>query len=200
MLSVMCNWANGYANNRYTGDLRRHGDHCEVTVIIVINRTSCPRDHTSMQWTGRRRSACDFSANPYQWFESDTDLNRIHAGLVTRQYLTRIRLRSVNVIFKIREVLRAAVIVVTNDTATARRSRDSWDHKTVSWPRGDRETTVRRPYITLTVVAATTSCRRKGTVRCLISWIVRSPCGCRIICDHYHRSPQDLSIFKSHIY
>ena len=34
------------------------------------------------------------------------------------------------------------------------------------------------------------------TSRFLISWIVRSPCGRRNICDHYYRSPQDLTIFK----
>ena len=37
------------------------------------------------------------------------------------------------------------------------------------------------------------------TLRILISWIVRSLCGCRDICDHYYRSPQDLTIFKNHV-
>ena len=37
------------------------------------------------------------------------------------------------------------------------------------------------------------------TLRFLISWIVRSPCGGRDICDHNYRSPQDLTIFKNHV-
>ena len=32
--SLICTWTNGRANNRYTGDLRRHRTHCDVTVMI----------------------------------------------------------------------------------------------------------------------------------------------------------------------
>ena len=37
------------------------------------------------------------------------------------------------------------------------------------------------------------------TLRFLMSWIVRSPCGRRNICYHNYRSPQDLTIFKNHV-
>ena len=37
------------------------------------------------------------------------------------------------------------------------------------------------------------------TLRFLISWIVRSPCGRCIICDHKYRSPHDLTILKNHL-
>ena len=37
------------------------------------------------------------------------------------------------------------------------------------------------------------------TLRFLISWIARSPCGRRNICDHNYRRPQDLTIFKDHV-
>ena len=37
------------------------------------------------------------------------------------------------------------------------------------------------------------------TLRFLISWIVRSPCGRRNICEHNYRSPQDLTVFKNHV-
>ena len=37
------------------------------------------------------------------------------------------------------------------------------------------------------------------TLRFLISWIVRSPCGRRTICEHNYRSPQDLTVFKNHV-
>ena len=37
------------------------------------------------------------------------------------------------------------------------------------------------------------------TLRFLISWIVRSSCGRRNICDHNYRRPQDLTIFKNQV-
>ena len=37
------------------------------------------------------------------------------------------------------------------------------------------------------------------TLRFFISWIIRSPCGRRNICDHNYHSPQDLTIFKNHV-
>ena len=62
------------------------------------------------------------------------------------------------------KVLRPTVVVVTNVTATARRSYDSWNQKL----QGDRKETGRWPYGDLTVLAVITSLpcgRRKGAVR-----------------------------------
>ena len=39
-------------------------------------------------------------------------------------------------------------------------------------------------------------CLLAVTLQFLISWIVRSSCGHRNICDHNYRRPQDLAIFK----
>ena len=78
------------------------------------------------------------------------------------------------------------------------------------WCPGNRTAILRWPYgaLTAAVRLSRDSCNnREGTVRSppgllaailqfLISWIVRSPCGCRNICDHYYRIPQDLTIFK----
>ena len=33
MFSLICAWTNGWANNRYTADLKRHSAHYDVTVI-----------------------------------------------------------------------------------------------------------------------------------------------------------------------
>ena len=61
---------------------------------------------------------------------------------------------------------------------------------------------LRRLYSKL-VVAATTVRSPYGhlpvSLRYFISWIVRSPCGRRNICDHNYRRPQDLTIFKNHV-
>ena len=35
MLSFICAWTNGWANNQETGDLRRHSAHYDVTVMTV---------------------------------------------------------------------------------------------------------------------------------------------------------------------
>ena len=79
---------------------------------------------------------------------------------------------------------------------------------TLSWvPRksyGVLTAPLRRPYGKL-VVAATTVRSPHGPLPAslrspfLISWIVRSPCGRRNICDHNYRSPQDLTIFKNQV-
>ena len=37
MFSLICAWTNGWVNNRYTGDLRRHRDHYDVIAIIPQN-------------------------------------------------------------------------------------------------------------------------------------------------------------------
>ena len=34
MYSLICDWTRGWVNNRDTGDLRRHGTHCDVTVVM----------------------------------------------------------------------------------------------------------------------------------------------------------------------
>ena len=33
VFSLICNWTNGWAHNRYAGALRRHGTHYDVTVV-----------------------------------------------------------------------------------------------------------------------------------------------------------------------
>ena len=40
IFSWICAWTNGWANNRDAGDLRRHRDHYDVTVMCCINVTS----------------------------------------------------------------------------------------------------------------------------------------------------------------
>ena len=36
MFSVICAWTNGWANTRYTGDLRRHRAHYDVTAMVSM--------------------------------------------------------------------------------------------------------------------------------------------------------------------
>ena len=36
MFSLICTWINGWVNNREAGDLRRHGAHHDITVMINI--------------------------------------------------------------------------------------------------------------------------------------------------------------------
>ena len=40
MFSLMCAWTNGWVNNRCAGDLRRHLDHYDVTVMTLGNETT----------------------------------------------------------------------------------------------------------------------------------------------------------------
>ena len=40
MLSLICAWTNGWANNRYAGDLRRHRAHYDVTVMSCSSMDS----------------------------------------------------------------------------------------------------------------------------------------------------------------
>ena len=88
---------------------------------------------------------------------------------------------------------------------------------TLSWvPRksyGGLTASLRRPHGALTAAVRQTcnSCKNREvavrsppgllavTLRFLISWIVRSSCGRRKICDHNYRRPQDLTIFKNHV-
>ena len=37
MFTLICNWTNGWANNRDAGDLRRHRAHYGATVMIITN-------------------------------------------------------------------------------------------------------------------------------------------------------------------
>ena len=39
--SSICAWTNGWANNQDAGDLRRHGAHCDVTVMTMISVSMC---------------------------------------------------------------------------------------------------------------------------------------------------------------
>ena len=41
MFSLICVWTSGWVNNRGAGDLRRHRDHCDVTVMeaMIIIKT-----------------------------------------------------------------------------------------------------------------------------------------------------------------
>ena len=36
VFSLICVWINGWVNNREAGDLRRHGAHCDVSVMRVF--------------------------------------------------------------------------------------------------------------------------------------------------------------------
>ena len=36
LFSLFCTWTNGYVNNQYVGDSRRHRAHCGVTVMDLI--------------------------------------------------------------------------------------------------------------------------------------------------------------------
>ena len=89
---------------------------------------------------------------------------------------------------------------------------------TLSWaPRksyGSLTVSLRRPHGALTAAVRQTSnsCKSREvaarsppgllavTLRFLISWIVRSPCGRRNICEHNYRRPQDLTIFNNHVF
>ena len=44
MFSLIYAWTNGWVNNEYTGDLRRHSAHYDVTVMCAMRRVS-------VQWT-----------------------------------------------------------------------------------------------------------------------------------------------------
>ena len=57
---LICAWTNGWANNRGTGDLRRHRSHYDVTVMFVHFACSYPylillctyiHHHVSVQWS-----------------------------------------------------------------------------------------------------------------------------------------------------
>ena len=41
MISLICTWTNGQANNRYAGDLRRHRAHYDITVMVMWKAFPC---------------------------------------------------------------------------------------------------------------------------------------------------------------
>ena len=41
-VSLICDWRNGWANNRDAGDLIRHRPHCDV--IVLLRNTNRPRE------------------------------------------------------------------------------------------------------------------------------------------------------------
>ena len=49
LLPLICAWTNGWANNRHTGDLNRHGAHYNV---IVMRRTVGEMDRKREIWWG----------------------------------------------------------------------------------------------------------------------------------------------------
>ena len=43
LFSLIDAWSKGWANNRYDGDLRCHGAHCDVTIVWVQFHRKCTR-------------------------------------------------------------------------------------------------------------------------------------------------------------
>ena len=64
IFSLICAWINGWLNNRDAGDLRRHGAHYDVTVIIANHDTEQRRykswsiDYLSAHKTENRELSC----------------------------------------------------------------------------------------------------------------------------------------------
>ena len=52
MFSLICDWTNGWVNNRDSGDLRHHLDHYDVTVII---HQQLPRDELQTRFGHTQR-------------------------------------------------------------------------------------------------------------------------------------------------
>ena len=48
MFSLMCAWTNRWAQNRDAGDLRRHGTHCDV--IVMIRNVHMVRPWCVLSW------------------------------------------------------------------------------------------------------------------------------------------------------
>ena len=63
MVSLICPWTNGWANNRDAGDLRRHGAHYDVTAMLSTGPSVCqPGQWTisSNEWTVLSRIIMEF--------------------------------------------------------------------------------------------------------------------------------------------
>ena len=52
MFSLICPWTNGWVNNRDAGDLRRHHDHYDVTVMTCgsLERTAIATSKSMVEW------------------------------------------------------------------------------------------------------------------------------------------------------
>ena len=48
MFSLICAWINGWVNNRWAGDLRRHRAHYDVTVMRLISTVRCLSNDCSL--------------------------------------------------------------------------------------------------------------------------------------------------------
>ena len=51
MFSSTCAWMNGWVNNREASDLRRHGAHYDVTIMVMIFLQSPCTGCTTVYWT-----------------------------------------------------------------------------------------------------------------------------------------------------
>ena len=58
MFSCICTWIKGSLNNRETGDLRRHGTHCDV-IVMEKKYPHCKHYY----WTARERPASNLKTN-----------------------------------------------------------------------------------------------------------------------------------------
>ena len=52
MFSLICAWTNGWVNNQDAGDLRRHRDHYDVTVMTCgfLERTAIVTSNSIVEW------------------------------------------------------------------------------------------------------------------------------------------------------
>ena len=53
MFSLISAWPNGWVNNRYAGDLRRHSAHYDVTVMFLEKRITWQNNAHCLQFVGR---------------------------------------------------------------------------------------------------------------------------------------------------
>ena len=87
-LSLICAWINGWANNWYIGDLKRHSAHYDVIVAIYILWLSlnwgyhlpCIHQPTFSSWstTKSRRSILDYVVSAINYIHGT---NALHAFL-----------------------------------------------------------------------------------------------------------------------
>ena len=64
MFSFICAWINGWVNNGESGDLRRHRDHYDVTVMVSGRRHD------------RRRAHCEIQTSNYhlEWYNLESNV------------------------------------------------------------------------------------------------------------------------------
>ena len=66
MFSLICVWISGWVNTREAGDLRRHGNHYDVTVMMQANRKRITSSQTrSCLWL----SVVCFTNTPQIWWK-----------------------------------------------------------------------------------------------------------------------------------